>query len=132
MGWGAVATIVMSIPMVIGMSTGMAPMPRPIPLAIAGLVLGSAAPQPLLMIVGVISHLAYGGLWGGLLASLVQPVTIAKGLGLGIFLWLLMQVAVLPLLGWGVFGTAITPAIAGATLVLHLIYGGTLGWLMDR
>lgn len=31
----------------------------------------------------------------------------------------------------GLFGTAITPAIAVATLVLHLIYGATLGWLLD-
>lgn len=131
-GWGALATVVMSIPMIIGVSTGVAPMPRPIPLALAVLVLGSAAPQPLLMIVGVVSHLAYGGLWGGILAISTRPVTVMKGIGLGLFLWLLMQVIVLPLLGWGMFGTAITPAIAGATLMLHLIYGGTLGWLTDR
>lgn len=122
----------MSIPMIIGISTGAAPMPRPIPLALAGLVFGTAAPQPLLMLTGVVSHLAYGGVWGGILAIATQPVTVAKGIGLGIFLWLLMQVLVLPLLGWGFFGTAITPMIAGATLVLHLIYGITLGWLTDR
>jgi len=34
--------------------------------------------------------------------------------------------------GWGVFGTAITPKIAVATLVLHLIYGATLGWGLRR
>lgn len=131
-GWGVLATVVMSIPMVIGMATGIAPMPRPIPLAIAGTVLGSAAPQVLQMVVGVGAHLVYGGVWGGLLAISTKPVTLAKGIGLGIFLWFLMQVIVLPVLGWGVFGTAITPRIAGATLVLHLIYGATLGWLVDR
>jgi hypothetical protein len=131
-GWGILATIVMSLPMMIGMRTGFAPMPQPIPLAIAGGLLGSAAPQPVLMLVGVLSHLAYGGAWGGILAISTAPVTIPKGIGLGIFLWLLMQVIVLPLLGWGVFGTAITPEIAAATLVLHLIYGITVGWLVDR
>lgn len=132
MGWGALATIVMSIPMIIGVSTGLAPMPRPIPLALAGLVLGSGVPQLLLMVVAVASHLAYGGVWGGVLAISTRPVTVMKGIGLGVFLWLLMQVIVLPVLGWGVFGTAVTPAIAGATLVLHLIYGVTIGWLVDR
>lgn len=43
-----------------------------------------------------------------------------------------MQLIVLPLLGWGVFGVAITPPTAVATLVLHLIYGPSLGWLIDR
>ncbi len=32
----------------------------------------------------------------------------------------------------GFFGLAITPRIAVATLVLHLVYGFTLGWLLDR
>lgn len=62
----------------------------------------------------------------------VSDATIGNGLALGVFLWLLMQVAVLPLIGWGLFGTAVTPAIAGATLVLHLIYGGVLGWGLAR
>ena len=57
---------------------------------------------------------------------------LSKGLGLGLFLWLVVQVAVLPLLGWGLFGTAVTPKIAVATLVLHLIHGGALGWGLSR
>ncbi len=107
-------------------------MPIPIPVAIVGKVLGEGTPRLLLMVLGVLNHLTYGGFWGAVLAALTRPVTIWKGIGLGIFLWLIMQVAVLPFLGWGLFGMAITPAIAVATLVLHLIYGVTLGWLMDR
>lgn len=45
--------------------------------------------------------------------------------------------------GWGVvatvampllmlIGASVTPAIAGATLLLHLVYGGVLGALVDR
>jgi hypothetical protein len=55
-----------------------------------------------------------------------------KGLGWGVLLWIVMDAVVLPLLGWGFFGLAITPRIAVATLVLHLVYGATLGLLMDR
>lgn len=84
------------------------------------------------MILAAVLHLGYGGLWAGVLASLVGRVTIGRGVGLGLALWVFMQIAVLPFVGWGVFGIAQTPRIAAATLLLHLIYGIALGWSMDR
>jgi len=131
-GWGVVATVIMSIPMIIGTLTGVSPMPRPIPAAIVGHILGPDAPQPLLMVLAIILHLGYGGFWGAVLASLTYPVTLWKGLAMGVFLWLVMQIIVLPFLGWGAFGASQTPMIALATFVLHLIYGGALGLLLDR
>lgn len=131
-GWGVVATIAMSVVMIVGTITGMAPMPAPIPAAIVTRIFGPDLPQPLIMLLAIVSHLGYGAVWGALLAAFVRPVTVGKGVGLGVFLWLIMQIAVLPFLGWGAFGMAITPMIAVATLVLHLIYGVTLGWLVDR
>ena len=130
-GWGVVATIAMSIPMMIATMTGMSPAPKPIPLAVVQQVFGTGLPQPLLMILALASHLAYGGFWGAVLAAMSRPVTVWKGVGLGVVLWLIMQVIVLPLLGWGPFGTSVTPRIAVATLVLHLIYGAAYGALMD-
>jgi hypothetical protein len=131
-GWGIVGTIAMSVVMLIGMSTGMSPMPKPIPVAIVAQVLGKGTAQPLLMVSAILAHLAYGGVWGGVFASIIWPVTVWKGIGLGAFLWLLMQILVLPFLGWGLFGTVISPAIAVATLVLHVVYGATYGALMYR
>ncbi len=131
-GWGLVATLAMSILMILGVTTGIAPMPQPIPQAIVAKVLGQGTPMPLIMVLAVASHFGYGGFWGAVLAALTRPVTIWKGLGLGVFLWLLMQIAVFPFLGWGFFGIAITPRIAVATLILHLVYGATLGLLVDR
>ncbi len=131
-GWGVVATIGMSIPMVIGTAAGVAPMPEPIPKVIVTMVLGKGLPMPLIMVLAAGSHLAYGGIWAALLTQVTDRITIWKGLGLGVFLWLLMQVVVLPLIGWGLFGAAITPKIAVATLILHLIYGALVGWLVDR
>lgn len=130
--WGVVATVAMSVLMLNATATGISPMPKPIPAAIIAKLLGEGTPQPLIMILAVLSHLGYGGFWGALLAAFVRPVTIGKGVALGVFLWLIMQIAVLPFLGWGAFGMAITPKIAVATLVLLLIYGTTLGWLIDR
>lgn len=131
-GWGVAATVVMSIPMMIGMASGVAPMPEPIPKALVKLVLGTALPAPLLMAASAGSHLAYGGASGALLVCLYPDAGRWAGLGMGGFLWFVMQVAVLPLLGWGLFGMALTPKIALATLVLHLIYGATLGWGLGR
>lgn len=130
-GWGIVATLAMSVLMVIGLTTGMAPMPKPIPKALVGTVL-SGLPTPVFMAVAIGAHLTYGGVWGAVLAAATRPVTTAKGLGYSVLLWILMGVVFLPYLGWGFFGTAVTPAIAVATLVLHLIYGGTLGWALDH
>ncbi len=131
-GWGVMATVGMSIPMIIGTASGVAPMPEPIPKAIVTAVLGKELPIPLIIFFAAGSHLAYGGIWAALLIQVTDRVTIWKGLGLGVFLWLLMQVVVLPFIGWGLFGAAITPKIAAATLLLHLIYGALVGWLVDR
>lgn len=130
--WGVVATVAMSALMILGTATGVAPIPEPIPAALVRRVLGEGLAAPLVMLLAAGSHLLYGGVWGGAFAAAVRRVTVVGGLGLGVGLWLLMQVAVLPFLGWGAFGAAVTPAIAVATLVLHLVYGGTYGWLMDR
>ena len=107
-------------------------MPEPIPKAILTTILGKGLPIPIIMFLAAASHLAYGGIWASLLTQVTYHVTIWKGLGLGVFLWLVMQVAVLPFIGWGLFGTTITSKIAVATLVLHLIYGALVGWLVDR
>lgn len=131
-GWGVVATIAMSALMIVGMLTGMSPMPKPVPAAIVGRLTGGGLPQPATMALAVILHLGYGGFWGGALAGVCRRVTVWRGVALGVALWLIMQVVVLPFLGWGLFGSAQTPKIAVATLVLHLVYGATYGWLMDR
>jgi len=84
------------------------------------------------MALSVGSHLGYGSVFGGLLTQLFPEAGLREGVGLGVALWLVMQVAVLPLLGWGLFGVSITPKIVIATLLLHLIYGATLGWGLGR
>ncbi|QIO24376.1 hypothetical protein G9465_12005 [Haloarcula sp. JP-L23] len=122
----------MSILMLLALVSEVSPVPQPIPKAVVTQFFGSGIPKPLLMALAVGLHLGYGGLFGAVLARVARPVTIQQGLALSIGLWAVMQVTFLPFLGWGVFGTAITPKIAGATLVLHLVYGGVLGCAMDR
>lgn len=130
--YGLLGTLAMSIIMLIGVGTGLSPMPAPIPMAIVKGILGNIA-KPLLVGLTIIAHFGYGATAGVIFGYLFkEKSSIRYGLGWGVFLWLIMDLIVLPLLGWGVFGIAITPKIAVATLVLHLIYGGTLGWGMSR
>lgn len=130
--YGLLDTLFMSVIMLIGMGTGISPIPEPIPAAIAKGLLGNA-PQPLIMGFAIVTHFGYGAFWGAVLFNWLKTNgNIWYGLGWGVFLWLIMELIVLPWLGWGVFGLAITPKIAVATLVLHLIYGGTLGWGLSR
>lgn len=131
-GYGVVATIVMSIPMLLATVSGLSPMPEPVPKAIVGQLVGSGVPKPAMMALAIGLHLGYGGVFGAVLARSVSRVTLGRGLALGIALWVLMQVAILPWIGWGPFGTAHTPRIAVATLVLHLVYGSVLGWTVDK
>ena len=125
-GWGIVATFAMSILMIIGFTKGIAPMPQPIPKALVASVL-SGLPKPAFIVLAVGAHLTYGSIWG-VLAAATRSVTTLDGLGYGVLLWVLMGIVFLPYLGWGLFGIAITPVIAVTALVLHLVYGGTLGW----
>lgn len=130
-GWGVVATLAMSVLMLLSVVSGLAPMPEPIPLALVKETVG-VLPQPALMAVAAAAHLAYGALAAVVLAALAKRVSLPVGLGYGVVLWAVMGLVWLPYLGWGLFGTGITPIVVAATLVLHLVYGGTLGLLLDR
>ena len=131
-GWGILGTVGMSIIMIIGKVTGISPIPKPIPLAIVEEILGEKTVKPLLMGLAIIFHFGYGGFWGAVLSRITKTVTIKNSLLLGFALWLIMQLVVFPFLGWGVFVMEITPKIAVASLILHLLYGGILGWGLSR
>lgn len=132
LGWGVAATVAMSALMLLGVATGLSPMPKPIPAAIAGKLTGGALPKPALMGLAVVLHLGYGAFWGAVFAAAARKVTVARGLLVGAGLWVIMGLLVLPWLGWGTFGAGVTPKIAVATLVLHLVYGAVLGWGLAR
>lgn len=130
-GWGAAATVAMTALMLAGTGTGVSPMPKPISVALVGHTFG-ALPTPASRVLGRLAHLGYGMTAGLVMVASTRRVNVWRGLGFGVTLWLLMGQVFLPYLGWGLFGTSLPPAIAGATLVLHLVYGGTLGALLGR
>ncbi|MDQ4077312.1 MAG: hypothetical protein M3220_13825 [Chloroflexota bacterium] len=129
---GVIATIVMSVPIIIDALAGLSPIPQPIPLVVVKTTLGARTHEALLLGVTTVAHLSYGGFWGAVLAVLAHPITIWKGVALGIFVWLVQQVVFLPYIGWGLFGTAITVAIAAVTFLNHMVYCLTSSWLLGR
>ena len=77
-------------------------------------------------------HFGYGATWAGILAGSTPQFAAWKGIALGGFLWVVLQLCALPLIGWGFFGVAITETLWLETLLEHLIYGISAGLLIER
>lgn len=138
-GCGVVATVSMSAVHFAARWVGVFPEWKPVPLAVTLKIFSGVVPQPLILPVAVIIHLTYGGFWAGVLWTMTRRVTIWKGVGMGAFLWLVMQLAIFPFLGWGVFGMRLAASIVpnvlpipAAAFAEHMVYGSVLGWLGSR
>jgi len=140
---GALGSLIIFAAMVVGVKvTGAAPFNLPPSAAFLealGLNVGPLA---------VIAHFAYGIVWAWILLALFgRGVTVANGLGVAGFQWLLLMLVYAPVIGWGVFGLGgpahtlpvTDPLYLGSsakfivmTLVLHAVYGALNGWLIPR
>jgi uncharacterized membrane protein YagU involved in acid resistance len=126
---GFVATVVLSLLMMAKQAMGLMPDLDPIAM-IAGMVakLTGGKPDP---IVGWVMHFFIGTVMWGITYSIVQSKLpggpVARGMIFGIGAWLLMMVLVMPLAGAGFFGLAFGMGAPVATLMLHLVFGATLG-----
>ena len=83
--------------------------------------------------VGMVVYLMMGTfifslVYGILLRRYLPGSVLVRGLIWGFILWIVMEVAVMPMLGAGVFGIN-GPGMMGAVaaLMAHLVYGGLLG-----
>jgi len=136
---GAIGSLVMFAFLFVGIHvTGVAPFNIPPSAAFLQMLGLNIGPLPLL------AHFGYGATWSALLVALYgSSVTTQRGIGLALALWGFMMLVYSPLIGWGVFGFGGAnhgldpshPLYLGsgmkylvATLVLHLIYGGIIGW----
>ncbi|MBI1330963.1 MAG: hypothetical protein GC166_13790 [Alphaproteobacteria bacterium] len=122
---GFVATLVLSAFMVMKAMMGMMPDLN----VIAMLTKMSGASSP---VAGWAMHFAIGTvLWGGLFALFQQRIpggnTILRGVVFGIGAWLLMMVMIMPMAGAGLFGLRFGMAAPVMTLLLHIVFGATLG-----
>ncbi|MEJ2433707.1 MAG: hypothetical protein P8Y53_11305 [Pseudolabrys sp.] len=87
--------------------------------------------SPLAPWVGWAEHFFIGTLLWGVAFALVEPLlpgrTWMKGVVFSVGPWILMMVLLMPPAGAGFFGVYLGYGAALATLILHFIYGFTLG-----
>lgn len=122
---GFAATVVLSIFMMMKEMMGMMPEMN----VIAMLTAMSHASTPMM---GWAMHFMIGTVvWGGLFALLHDRIpggsTVVRGVVFGIGAWLMMMIAVMPMAGAGLFGMHFGMAAPVMTLLLHMIFGATLG-----
>ena len=121
---GFVATIVLSVLLVLKNAMGV--MPGLDPVAMLAAMMGMPA------IMGWIAHFLIGTvLWGGIYALYHKSIPgdghLVKGMVLGIGAWLVMMIIVMPMAGAGFFGMAFGIMSPVLTLIMHLIFGAALG-----
>lgn len=121
---GFVATVVLSILMIIKHAMGV--MPELDPINMITKMLGASTP-----IVGWIMHFIIGSImWGiafALTSRLFPGPFWVKGMLFAVVPWLIMMVAMMPLAGAGFFGMQLGMAAPLMTLMLHLVFGAVLG-----
>lgn len=126
-GVGVVTAILLSIIAIAGQVSGMSPMPEPLGLAFAKVILGDV-PLP----VGLVFHLVYVTFWTVVYVALFRTeLTFVNALGLGLFLWVLVLIGFFPLVGWGFLGLQVGPQLIVAALVPHLLFSVFI-WGLSR
>jgi hypothetical protein len=75
----------------------------------------------------IIGVVVWGLLFGAYDSLASRPAPWLKGVIFGLFAWLVMMAAFMPLAKVGFFGSRIGPMAAVVTLIYHLVYGAVLG-----
>jgi hypothetical protein len=121
---GFVATLVLSVLIILNGTTGLMPQIDIILLLTRLGTLTVAAAWMDHFIVGVV---VWGLLFAAFDATTTRPAPWLKGIIFGAFAWLMMITAFMPLAGAGFFGAKLDSATLLGLLVLHLAYGIVLG-----
>lgn len=136
---GVVGSVVMLMVMKPLIAMGVAPFN--VPPSAAFLVKLGLPPMPLALFV----HLGYGAAMSVVLFAIARDrVDVLRGMLMAGALWLVMMAVYSPIIGWGFFGSgapaaalpathplhlAAGPKYLVATLLLHVLYGATIGSL---
>lgn len=123
---GFVATIVISILMVLKNAVGLIPQ-----FDLVGVVAQISGMQGN-RLGGWILHFLIGTVAWGILFVWLIPLLPGgsrwvKGISFGILAWVLMMISVAPAAGMGVFAASAGISVAIWTLILHLVFGAVLG-----
>ncbi|MBL8593695.1 MAG: hypothetical protein JNK01_13505 [Devosia sp.] len=121
---GFVATVVLSAAMVAKQMMGLMPELDVATMLTSMLGLPDVA-------LGWVMHFMIGTVAWGVAFAVVVPYLpgslVMRGVLFGIAAWLMMMIAVMPMAGAGLFGLQLGIMAPLATLMLHILYGATLG-----
>ena len=126
---GLIATVVLSILMVLKGTMGMMP-----ELNVIAMLAGQMGGQ---VIMGWIAHFVIGAIIYGLAfanigSSLPGGSDTIRGISLAVIGWLIMMIVIMPMMGAGFFAMSMGIMAAVATLILHIIFGAVLGFSYSK
>lgn len=131
---GFIATIVLSILMVLKSAMGM--MPQLNAIHMLSNMGANYAGLPASPIMGWLMHFFIGAVLWGVLFALIAPKLGGhywlRGVIFSIGAWVLMMIIPMPMAGAGFFGLNLGIGAPIATLVLHIIFGAVLGGAYRR
>ena len=129
--YGLVGTAIMSLFMMLVMLMGFAPLLEPFPFMVIKVMFYPIESVFILVTITIIAHFVYGSFWSAIFVSLFPEGRLGSGIGWGVFLWILMNIVWLPFIGMR-YSATLKPDVAFITLLFHLIYGATLGYLCSK
>ncbi|MCH6574093.1 MAG: hypothetical protein IH795_02635 [Bacteroidetes bacterium] len=129
--YGLAGTAIMSVFMMLVMMMGFAPLPEPFPFMVIKAMFYFIDSAFLLVIITIFAHFVYGSFWSAVFVSLYPEGRLGAGIAWGVFLWVVMNIVWLPFIGMR-YSATLKPDVAFITLLFHLIYGATLGYLCSR
>ena len=125
---GVVATVVLSGMMLIKAKMGV--MPELDIISMLAGMMGAGA------IVGWLMHFMVGIGYGVAFSQINQLLPaksfIVKGIMIGVAGWLMMMLALMPMMGAGIFAMKMGMMAPVMTLVLHVIFGAVLGFVYNK
>lgn len=132
---GFVATLVISMIMVLRLSAGIIPWYDPI--EIMNLAAQDLLSTPDIRLVAWAIHFSVGTLIWGLLFGLLIPYLpgggdARRGLLFGVVAWLVVMVTVFPMAGSGLFGMGFGLVAPLSTLLAHVVFGLVIGSMYAR
>ena len=127
-GIGIAVAVLTAAIMVIGLKTGVSPLPKPLGLALAETILGAPLPLP----VGLLFHTVWVTAFSAFYVVLFRDaMSFQRAFWLAVALWLLVLVFFFPIVGWGFLGLGVGPKLIVGSAVPHLLFAFFL-WSLCR
>ncbi|MEW5848844.1 MAG: hypothetical protein AB2A00_08515 [Myxococcota bacterium] len=131
-GWGVIASLAMSVTLLLLFVVQRSPMTEPFGVAFVDRLLPGAQSRGALLAISFLAQLLVGGLAAGLVALTRRGLTMWRSFLLAGVMWLVQVFVLMPWAGWGVLATNVDTRIPVATVCLFAVYGSILAYLVEQ